>query len=66
MARRIIHDDVDVEIGRNVPLDLIKEFAEFPCAMIAACIFQQSGPIVIDYVNRIQFFRPPISSHLTG
>jgi hypothetical protein len=29
MARRIFHNDVDVEIGRNVPLDFIKEPARW-------------------------------------
>ena len=33
MARRIIHDDVDIEVGRNIPLDLVEELAEFPCAV---------------------------------
>ena len=33
MARRIVHDDVDIEVGRNVPLDLVEETAEFPCAV---------------------------------
>ena len=33
MARRIVHNDVDVEIGRNVPLDFIKELAELPRAL---------------------------------
>src|SRR3954463_14949035 len=30
MARSIVHDDMDVEIGQNVPLNLIEELAEFP------------------------------------
>ncbi len=25
MARRIVHDDVDVEVGWNVPLDLVED-----------------------------------------
>ena len=33
MARCIVHDDVDVEIGQNVSLNLIKELAELPCAV---------------------------------
>ena len=33
MARRVVHDDMDIEVGRNVPLDLVEEFAEFPCAV---------------------------------
>src|SRR5271155_1382808 len=33
MARRIVHNDVDVEIGRNVPLDFIKELAELSRAV---------------------------------
>jgi hypothetical protein len=33
MARRIVHNDVDVEIGRNVPLDFIKELPELPRAV---------------------------------
>jgi hypothetical protein len=33
MARRIVHNDVDVETGRRVPLDFIKELVEFPRAL---------------------------------
>ncbi len=33
MARRIVHDDVDVEVGWNVPLDLVEELAELPRAV---------------------------------
>jgi hypothetical protein len=32
LARRIVHHDVDIEIGRTVPLDFIKELAELPRA----------------------------------
>ena len=33
MARCIVHDHVDVEIGQNVSLNLIEELAELPCAV---------------------------------
>ena len=33
MARRIVHHDVDIVIGRTVPLDFIKELAELPRAL---------------------------------
>src|SRR6185312_4744147 len=33
MAGRIVHNDMDVEIGRNVPLDLVEELAELPRAV---------------------------------
>ena len=33
MARRIVHDDVDVEVGWNVPFDFVEELAEFPRAV---------------------------------
>ena len=33
MARRIVHHDVDIVIGRTVPLDFIKELAELTRAL---------------------------------
>ena len=51
MARRIFHNDVDVEIGRNVPLDFIKELAELPRAVaqiywLALCPLQWDGKCI--------------------
>ena len=42
LARRIVHDNVDVEIGRNVPLDFAKELAELPRALARSCAFDRS------------------------
>src|SRR6266540_6178918 len=33
VARRIVHDDVDVEFGRNIALDTVEKSAELLCAM---------------------------------
>ena len=37
VARRVVHDDVDVEVGGHVSLDLIEESAELRVRGGAAC-----------------------------